>query len=174
MSEPTTTDINSSTNANILVRRAERADIPALSDLIAALADFEKLAPPDLDAQARFVGDGWPDDGQTPRFMAWIAHVHDPASGTSSPAAYAITFETYSSFLARPTLYLEDIFVRVEYRRHGIGLTLMQHLIEQARSRGCGRVEWVVLDWNTGAQEFYKTLGARHLSEWHTYRMDLS
>lgn len=170
MSDPT----NTNTNMNITVRRAERADIPALHDLIAALADFEQLAPPDAGAQARFARDGWPDTGQTPCFTAWIVHVHDPASGTASPAAYAITFETYSSFLARPTLYLEDIFVRVEYRRHRIGLTMMQHLIEQARSHGCGRVEWVVLDWNTGAQEFYKTLGARHLSEWHAYRMDLS
>ena len=158
----------------ITIRRAERDDIPALNDLIAALADFEKLAPPDAGARGRFARDGWPDNGQPPRFAAWLAFVQDSQTDAMTPAAYAITFETYSSFLARPTLYLEDIFVRSEFRRLGVGMALMQHLIAHARQSGCGRMEWVVLDWNTGAQAFYQGLGARHLDEWHTYRLDLA
>jgi GNAT superfamily N-acetyltransferase len=160
-------------SAQVIVRRAEREDIPALHELIAALADFEQLAPPDADAQERFARDGWPTDGQLPRFTAWLAYIHDTDTDVSTPAAYAITFETYSSFLARPTLYLEDIFVLQEFRRRAVGSALMQHLIQEARNRGCGRMEWVVLDWNTNAQEFYKRLGAQHLKEWHSYRLRL-
>lgn len=155
----------------VVVRKAERADIPTLHHLIAALADFEQLAPPDADAQERFARDGWPADGQPPRFTAWLASLLDTDTGVATPAAYAITFDTYSSFLARPTLYLEDLFVLQEFRRLSVGSTLMQHLIQEAQTRGCGRMEWVVLDWNTNAQEFYKRLGAQYLKEWHCYRL---
>ena len=86
---------------------------------------------------------------------------------------YAIVFETYSSFLALPTLYLEDIFVLSEYRRHGIGLKLFRYCCAEARRRGCGRMEWVVLDWNKSAIRFYNRLGAKRMKEWQLYRLHL-
>jgi GNAT superfamily N-acetyltransferase len=85
---------------------------------------------------------------------------------------YAIVLETYSSFLARPTLYLEDIFVRPEARCRGAGSALFAHLAQEARARGCGRMEWVVLDWNELAQRFYQKRGARRLNDWQYYRLD--
>jgi GNAT superfamily N-acetyltransferase len=85
--------------------------------------------------------------------------------------AYAITCETYSSFLALPTLYLEDIFVLPHARRGGVGRRLFRYLAGEALRRGCGRMEWVVLDWNQLAIDFYEQLGARRLAEWYTYRL---
>ncbi len=157
---------------SVTIRRAERADFPALFQLIIALAGFEELAPPDSAAQARMLRDGWPDDGSRPRFEAWLAEVVE--EGNVHAVGYAITFETYSSFLARPTLYLEDLFILPTHRRLKIGQTLLQTLVAEAEKRGCGRMEWVVLDWNTGAQEFYRRLGAKHLTEWHSYRLLIS
>ena len=152
---------------SVTIRRAERADFPMLFQLIVALADFEQLPPPDAAAQARLLYDGWPEDGSHARFEVWLAEVTE--EGKTSAVGYAITFETYSSFLARPTLYLEDLFLLPSHRRLGIGKTILDTLISDATRRGCGRVEWVVLDWNTEAQKFYNRLGAKHLTEWQTY-----
>jgi GNAT superfamily N-acetyltransferase len=149
----------------ISIRRAERPDAPALLRLIAGLADFEKLPPPDAEAEGRLVEDGF---GDRPRFESWLAFWE----GVAGPVGYAILFETYSSFLARPTLYLEDIFVLPEFRRRGIGGALLQHCIRMAHERGCGRMEWTCLEWNTQAQSAYEQLGARRLSEWYLYRLD--
>ena len=84
---------------------------------------------------------------------------------------YAFIFETYSTFLARPTLYLEDLFVLADYRRMGIGGALLDHCIRLAYERGCGRMEWTCLDWNINAQDVYKRLGAKHLDEWYLFRL---
>ncbi len=156
---------------SITVRRAAREDALALSHLIAALAEFERLEPPDADAQARLVRDGWPEEGARPRFTAWLAEIDDGPEGKPQAVGYAITFETYSSFLARPTLYIEDIFVLPSYRRRAVGTALMRRLIQEAWESGCGRMEWVVLEWNEGAQQFYRRLGAQHLTEWQYYRL---
>ena len=82
-----------------------------------------------------------------------------------------ITFHSYSSFLAKPTLYLEDIYIQQEYRGKGIGKSIMNMLVHSALEQGCGRMEWVVLDWNTSAQEFYHGLGAVHMKEWFPFRL---
>jgi GNAT superfamily N-acetyltransferase len=148
----------------IVVRRAERADAPALLRLIVALAEFEKLLPPDAAAQQRLVEDGF---GAHPRFEVWLGF---DASQTE-PVGYAFIFESYSSFLARPTLYLEDLFVLPAFRGRGIGLALLRHCIGLADERRCGRMEWTCLDWNTKAQTFYEEIGARRLSEWLLYRL---
>jgi len=155
----------------VTIRRAERADFAALFQLIVALADFEELAPPDADAQARLLRDGWPEDGTPARFEVRLAEVTEVDQ--TQAVGYAITFETYSSFLARPTLYLEDLFILPSHRRMKIGQTMLETLVSEATRRGCGRVEWVVLDWNTEAQKFYQRFGAKHLTEWHTYRVVL-
>ncbi len=146
------------------LRRATKADGPALVRLIAALAEFEKLTPPDVGAQARLLEDGF---GERARFETWLGF----APETPEPVAYAIFFETYSTFLALPTLYLEDIFVLPAFRRRGIGGALLRQCIQLAHERGCGRMEWAVLDWNTKAQVVYDGLGARHLKEWYLYRL---
>ena len=89
------------------------------------------------------------------------------------PVGYAIILETYSSFLALPTLYLEDLFVLPEYRGRKAGLALFEEVRAEAQRRGCGRIEWTVLDWNQLAIDFYTRLGGEHLKEWQLYRITL-
>ena len=150
--------------SGLLLRRATREDASALIELITALARFEQLTPPNAEEQKRLLEDGF---GDQPRFEAWLAFwEHAPL-----PVGYAVFFETYSTFRATPTFYLEDIFVLPEYRRRGIGSALLQHCIRLAHERGCARMEWTCLDWNRKAQQVYERLGARHLSEWYLYRL---
>ena len=95
-----------------------------------------------------------------------------PTAGHAQPVGYAVLLETYSSFLARPTLYLEDVFVLQEFRGRGIGSAFLRHFVALALERGCGRMEWTCLDWNTRAQRVYEDkLGAQRMSEWFLYRM---
>ena len=147
------------------LRRAERSNAPALLRLVCALADFEKLDPPDAGAQQRLIEDTF---GEKPRIESWLAF----ADGHAEPVGYAMLLETYSSFLARPTLYLEDVFVLPEFRGIGIGSAFLRHCVALAHERGCGRMEWTCLDWNTRAQRVYEDkLGAQKMSEWFLYRM---
>lgn len=147
------------------IRRAKRTDAPALLRLVCALAEFEKLDPPDAEAQQRLIEDTF---GEKPRIESWLAFAEDHAE----PVGYAIILETYSSFLARPTLYLEDVFVLPEFRKRGIGGAFLRHCVALAHERGCGRMEWTCLDWNTSAQCVYEQkLGAQRMSEWFLYRL---
>ncbi len=149
---------------SITLRRATRADAPALVNLITALAEFENLTPPDEAAHERIVEDGF---GDRPRFEAWLAFYENRAE----PVGYALFFEMYSTFLARPTLFLEDLFVLPEFRHRGIGKALLHRCIQIAHERDCGRMEWTCLDWNTRAQKVYEGLGAERLSQWLIYRL---
>jgi GNAT superfamily N-acetyltransferase len=146
----------------ILVRRAVPQDGPAILSLVIALAEYEKLAPPDSAARERLLKDVF---GPRPRLECFLAE----CDGT--PAGYAFFFETYSSFLALPTLYLEDLFILPSYRRRKIGYALFARAVAEAHSRGCGRMEWAVLDWNTLALDFYRRFGATHMREWQLYRL---
>lgn len=146
----------------ITVRKATPADGPAILNLVEGLARYEKLPPPDPAAQQRLLADMF---ALRPRIDAYLGE----CDGT--PAGYAFVFETYSSFLALPTLYLEDIFVLPEYRGRKLGYLLFRHLAGEALRRGCGRMEWTVLDWNSPAIEFYRRLGATHMREWQLFRM---
>lgn len=147
----------------ITIRPAIAMDGPRYLDLVRALAEFEHLTPPDAAAAGRLLEHAF---GPRPRYELRVAEVRGEVQ------AYAAFFETYSTFLALPSLYVEDLFVHPGARRRGIGSALMHHLAALALRRGCGRMEWAVLDWNAGAQRFYAALGARTLDEWRTCRVD--
>ena len=148
-----------------MVRRATTIDDGRiLIALIKRLAEFEDLPDPDDEAVERFLVDGF--GTASPCFEAYLAD--DTQAGV---VGYVLFFHTYSTFFCRPSLYIEDLFVLPEHRSQGHGKALLNHCLDLARERGCGRVEWAVLDWNTAAQDFYKSLGAQHLSQWHLYRL---
>ena len=143
------------------IRRYRRGDGPGLIALVRALARYEKLAPPGPAAARRLLKD----------IGSRIEVLLAEAGGT--PIGYAIYLFTYSSFLARPTLYLEDVFVLPEHRGGGVGRAFFDALRKEARRRRCGRMEWVVLRWNKPAIRFYDRTGAKPLKEWLTYRMSI-
>lgn len=152
-------------NFKVAVRHAVAEDCAAWLALVDALAFYEKLQPPDADARGRLMKDAF---GSQPRFDVYVAEISEKIVG------YAITLETYSSFLALPTLFLEDIFVLSEHRKCGVGTELFKHCVREAYRRNCGRMEWMVLEWNELALNFYKRMGAGRLTEWAPYRMDRS
>jgi GNAT superfamily N-acetyltransferase len=149
-------------DSGLVIRRATVPDAAVFLDLLDALADYENLPRPTAEARERLLRDGF---GETTLFRSYIVELEGRAVG------YAITVDTYSSFLARPTLFLEDVFVIPEARGMGIGRAIFRFLAREALDRDCGRMEWVVLDWNELAIGFYERLGARQLSEWLPYRL---
>lgn len=146
------------------IRRAAPADGPAYLELVRALAAYEKLDPPDDAACERLLADAF---GERPRYALWVAELDGRV------VAYAVTFETYSTFRALPSLYLEDLFVHPDARRRGIATAMLSVLRAHAEARGCGRFEWTVLDWNTDAQKLYTSIGAQILDNWRLCRVDL-
>jgi GNAT superfamily N-acetyltransferase len=148
--------------APVRVRPLEPADIPELLALIDALADYERLPRPDAAARARLARDAL---ATPPRFYTLLGELAGRVVG------YAIYFETYSTFLARPTLYLEDLFVRPEARGQGVGTALFRACAREAVRRGCGRMEWQVLAWNELALRFYARWQPQPLDEWRPFRL---
>ncbi len=146
----------------IEVRKLEPADGPDLLALIDALADYEHLDPPDAEAKARLIRDLFAERPRVESFLALVDGV---------PAGYTFIYETYSTFLALPTLYLEDLFVLPAYRSQKLGSALFRAMVREAHTRGCGRMEWQVLDWNRLAIDFYRRYGAQHMEQWHPYRL---
>jgi len=146
------------------LRAAEATDVPVIFQLIGELADYERL-------RHKMVGKQ--DDLQRHLFgEARFAHAL-MADWDGQAAGFALYFFNYSTFLCRPGLYLEDLFVRPEHRGHGIGLALLAALEQRARDAGCGRLEWAVLDWNESAIGFYRRFGARAMQDWILYRKEL-
>ena len=145
----------------IVIRRFRASDRRGFVGLVRELAKFENLKGPGRSAAARLVSD----IGRRIEVLMGIAD--------DRPVAYAIYFYTYSSFLARPTLYLEDLFVLPTFRRRGMASRMIRWLKREARGRKCGRMEWMVLDWNRKAQKTYRRLGARQMKEWLPYRVAL-
>jgi GNAT superfamily N-acetyltransferase len=144
------------------LRAAEPSDVPVIADLIRGLARFEKLEhevtlTEELLAVGLF--------GPRPYAEALLAEED------GLPIGFALFFHSFSTFLARPGIYLEDLFVVPEHRGRGIGRALLAHLARLAVERGCGRLEWAVLDWNSEAIGFYERLGARPNSDWTIYRV---
>lgn len=154
-----------STKLDIRLQPLTHGHAAAFCRLVVALAEFEKLPPPDEAAQARLIVHAL---GEKPRIEVWLAFVGEDAE----PCGYMVLVETYSSFLALPTLYLEDLFVLPERRKGGVGGALLKKVVSLAHERDCGRVEWTALDWNVNAQQVYEQrIGAKRMSEWYLYRM---
>lgn len=149
--------------SDIRIRPVTSDDVDIFLDLVDAHADFEQMDRPDPEARTRLIRDAL---AEPPRYRAYLATIEGHDVG------YAITHEAYSSFLARPTLFLEDIFVYSRYRGHGFGGVMFQYLVSEAVRLGCGRMEWMVQEWNEGAIRFYERRGAIELDEWRTYRID--
>ena len=145
-----------------MIRPATPADVPVILDFIQQLAAYENLshacvaAPADL-AETLF--------GPRPYAETLIAEVD------GRPVGLALFFHNYSTFRARPGIYLEDLFVLPDHRGQGHGKALLQALAQLAVERGCARLEWSVLDWNTPSIDFYKALGAEPQSDWTTFRL---
>ena len=131
--------------------------------LINALADYERLSRPDVAAIERLHRDAL---GPQPRFEAALA-----VNATGVAVGYATWFHTYSTFVAKPTMYLEDLFVREDARESGAGSALFEHVRTLGANRGCGRMEWQVLDWNALAREFYHRRQATWMKDWLLYRV---
>jgi GNAT superfamily N-acetyltransferase len=147
----------------VRVRPATVADAPAFLALVDGLADYERLPRPDAEARQRLIADAF---GPQPRFHLLLAELDGAVVG------YAVWFPTYSTFLARPTLYLEDVFVAPEARGRGAGKALFRACAAEAVRWGCGRMDWAVLEWNRPSIEFYEAHGARHMSDWLPFRLD--
>ncbi|MEO1592218.1 MAG: GNAT family N-acetyltransferase [Cyanobacteria bacterium J06632_22] len=148
--------------ASLQIRPATPTDVSALFALVQGLADYEKLAhevtgTSDALHQSLF--------GPQPYAYAVLALVD------GAPAGFALYFYNFSTFLMKPGLYLEDLYIKPDYRRQGIGSALFQYLAQVALDQGCGRFEWSVLDWNESAIAFYKQKGAVLMDDWRICRV---
>ena len=150
------------TDLRVDIRPATSADVPIVLRLIKALAEYERLTHEVVATETSVRETLF---GSRPRAEAVIACVG------GEPVGFAVWFHNYSTFVSRPGLYLEDLFVLPEWRGRGIGRALLRHLARIAVSRGCGRMEWAVLDWNEPAIRFYRSLGARSMDDWTVYRL---
>ena len=148
--------------AEIRIVRATERDVPQILELIKGLAEYERLshvveATEDRLRKTLF--------GDRPAAEVWMAFAGEECAG------FALFFTNYSTFLGKPGLYLEDVFVKPHLRRKGIGMALLKKLAALARERDYGRMEWSVLDWNQPAINFYQKLGAVPLDEWTMFRL---
>ena len=148
---------------NITTTPATPRDVPTILALIRELAESEKLLDRVSATEASLRRDLF---GPRPYAEVLIGRLG------AEPVGYALFFHSYSTFLAKPGIYLEDVFVKPAARGKGVGKALLRAVARAARDRGCGRMEWSVLNWNTPAIEFYESLGAEPLKGWTTYRMD--
>jgi GNAT superfamily N-acetyltransferase len=146
----------------LTIQKVTAETFPNFLELIAKLAEYEKLSPPNQEAKNRLRQDCLSD---TPKYHAFLGKVGDKY------IAYVIYFFTYSSFLALPTLYLEDIFVLQQYRRQSVGKAMFDFIKAKAKQEGCGRIEFTVLTWNKSAQQFYAKNKAKCLEDWYFYRI---
>jgi len=147
---------------SVTLRAATADDVPLILTFIRGLAEYERLAHECIADEEKLRRTLF---GNT-RFAEVILAEEDGA-----PAGFAPFFHNYSTFLAAPGIYLEDLFVKPELRGRGIGKALLVRLAQIARERGCGRLEWAVLDWNEPSIKFYKALGAKPMDEWTVFRV---
>jgi GNAT superfamily N-acetyltransferase len=148
---------------SVEIAPARPDDVPTICSFIRELAEYEKL----LDrvaATERLLHDGL--FGLRPYAEVLMGRLE------GAPVGYALFFHSFSTFLARPGIYLEDIYVRPAARGRGVGKALLREIARVARDRGCGRIEWSVLNWNQPSIDFYLSIGATPMDEWTMYRMD--
>jgi GNAT superfamily N-acetyltransferase len=145
------------------IRSARSEDTPLILSFIRELAEYEKLSHHVVASEAELERTLF---GERPVAEVIIGEYED------APVAFALFFHTYSTFLARPGVYLEDLFVKPEMRGKGLGTMMLSYLAHLARERGCGRFEWSVLDWNEPAIKVYRSIGAVPMGEWTVHRVD--
>lgn len=145
-----------------LIRSALPADVPLILAFIRDLATYEKLLPEVSATEEQLLATLFAEQPVAHCILAY---------SDGQPAGFALYFFNYSTFLAKPGLYLEDLFVKPTFRGTGLGKALLLHLAKIANARGCGRMEWSVLDWNQPAINFYKKLGAVPQNEWTVFRL---
>jgi GNAT superfamily N-acetyltransferase len=149
-------------SSELTIRDATPDDLATIDRMIHGLAEYERLADECYSTEEKLRRTLF---GQ-PRYAECVI-----ARLGNEPVGFALFFHNYSTFEARPGLYLEDLFVLPEHRGHGVGRALLRHLAQIAVARDCARFEWAVLDWNEPAIGFYKSLGARPMSDWTVMRV---
>src|SRR5579862_1577746 len=148
---------------SMVIRRATAADASQILAFIRALAEFERAPDAVSATEDSLLRDGF---GPNPFFQCLIADYD------GRPAGFAFYFFNYSTWMGRPGIYLEDLFVHPEFRGLGIGKALLRQVAAIAVEKGCRRLQWEVLDWNTPAVDFYRAMGAEFLDEWRNVRLD--
>jgi len=156
-------DVDQPNLPGVRLRTATPEDTPVILQLIRELADYEHLAH-EVVTDERELGENLFGGRRVAEVLL--------AERDADAAGFALFFHNFSTFLGRPGIYLEDLFVRPAHRGAGIGRALLAAVGRIARQRGCGRVEWSVLNWNEPAIGFYRSLGARPMDEWTVYRVD--
>lgn len=146
----------------IYIRAATEGDVPLILSLIRELAEYEKLSHEVVATEEELRTNLF---GERPFAEVLIAD-HD-----GDPAGFALFFHNFSTFLGKPGIYLEDLYVKPEFRGAGVGKRLLAHLARLAKERGCGRLEWWVLDWNEPSIGFYDSVGAVAMDDWTVYRL---
>ncbi|MBL8631157.1 MAG: GNAT family N-acetyltransferase [Rhodospirillaceae bacterium] len=149
-------------SAGLTIRDAEPNDVGTVLRLIRALAVYEKLEH-EVVATEVLLNDAL--FSASPKAHGLICEIAD------KPVGFAIWFYSFSTFLARPGIYLEDLFVEPEFRGQGVGAAVFHHLAKRAVAENCGRFEWAVLNWNEPAIKFYERMGSVPMSEWHVRRL---
>ena len=147
---------------NLFITRATERDVPLILHFIRGLADYEQLLETVVATEDRLSTTLF---GPNPGAEVVLAYQD------GEPVGFALYFFNYSTFLGLPGMYLEDLFVLPEARGKGVGRQILRYLARSAKERGCGRLEWAVLDWNEPAIRFYKRLGAVPMDEWTVFRL---
>ena len=147
---------------NIKIRKAEPKDVTIILNLIKELAEYEKLLDEVTATEDKLMNTIF---GKDKFVEVWLAEIND------EPVGQVFFFRNYSTFLAKPGFYIEDIYVRPQFRGSGIGKKLLNKVVELAAEKNYGRVEWCVLNWNKPAIEFYKNIGAVSMDDWKLFRL---
>jgi GNAT superfamily N-acetyltransferase len=154
--------VNKTDTPGFQVKSATESEVPVIFSFIKKLAEYERLSA-EVVATEELLRDTL--FGQRRTAEVAIGYLE------TKPVGFVLFFHNYSTFLGKPGLYIEDLFVDEDYRRRGYGRELLLHVARLARERGCGRLEWAVLDWNQPAIGFYQKLGASPMSEWTVFRI---
>jgi len=155
--------MTSETQPTPIIRPATRADVPVILGFIRDLAEYEKLAHEVVATEEALARTMFGPKAYAESLIAEI---------DGKPAGFALFFHNFSTFLGKPGLYIEDIYVAPEHRSHGLGMRFFKELAKLAVERDCGRMEWWVLDWNEPAIAFYQKLGAEPMDEWTVQRLN--